>query len=268
MVMLMPGRINIATLFAANPTGKQRYFLWQEPPVNEVEQPVQYIDLFYTKQFFFFYDSLQAGHETVAAQANCIGSIDKPVQADGKAFSVESLQTIFTLSISKASQIVMLYDDNIIKDNWGKTQKVVAGIAVPQVTFKSTAIALNNALLTVSPVYGMLLYGDLKGEDSFDTCVLIFSFGLLQYLPILPDPYAANVSLLRRKRLRGANGELLQNRHRLSDINALLVCLMQWKNMDAPAVNFFLGDRPPPSQGNQPNDFHCCASPAECSLMF
>jgi hypothetical protein len=59
MVMLMPGRINIATLFASAPTGKQRYNLWQEPAVDGVEMPVQYIDLFYTKQFFFFYDSLQ-----------------------------------------------------------------------------------------------------------------------------------------------------------------------------------------------------------------
>lgn len=246
LVMLMPGRINIATLFAYNPSGKQRYNCWQQT-VNTVQQPLQYIDLQYSKQFFFFYDSLQKGTESVAAQANCFNSIDKPVQVNGVPFKVESLQTTFILSISKDLQVVILYDDNIIQDNFLKTYKPIPG-AAPVVTFESTALALNNALLTVSPVYGMLLYGDLKTEDSFDKCALIYSFGLLQYLPTLPDPYAANVSLLKRRSFRGriadlANEEQL-NKHFLSEINAMLVCIITWKDMEVPAVNFFLGDRP------------------------
>ena len=250
LVMLMPGRISIATLFASNPTGKQRYNLWQET-IDGIEKPVQYIDLLYTKQFFFFYDSLQSGTESVVTQANCINNVDKPVKADGMPFKVESLQTIFTLSISQALQIAMLYDDNIIRDNWSKTNK---DPAVP-VTFESTAIALNNALLTVSPVSGMLLYGDLKTEDTFDKCLLVYSFGLLQYLPTLPDPYAANVAFLRRRNFRRiANGvavvNQLQHEYLLTDINSLLVCLMSWNNMDAPAINFFLGDKPAQQNAN------------------
>lgn len=252
-VMLMPGRINISTLFASNATGRQRYILWQEPAVEGVEKPVQHIDLFYTKRFFFFYDNLQKGTETVAAQANCISSVDKPVKADGSAFKVESLQTIFVLSINKALQIAMLYDDNIIADNWIKTYKPVPGVAAPPISFETTAIALNNALLTVSPVYSMLLYGDLKTENSFEKCLLVFSFGMLQYLPTLPDPYAANVSLLKRRPLRGANQEE-PDKHVLSEINALLVCLMNWKEMDAPAINFFLGDKPATTQLPPGND--------------
>jgi hypothetical protein len=244
LVMLMPGRINIATLFAYNPMGKQRYNCWQQT-IAGIENPVQYIDLQYTKQFFFFYDSLQKGTESVAAQANCFNSIDKPVQVSGIPFKVESLQTVFILSISKDLQIVVLYDDDIIKDNFLKTYKPIPG-AAPVVTFESTALALNNALLTVSPVYGMLLYADLKTADSFDKAVLIYSFGLLQYLPTLPDPYAANVSLLKRRIFRGgvANNDGNANLHLLSEINAMLVCIMYWKEMDAPSVNFFLGDRP------------------------
>ena len=244
LVMLMPGRINIATLFASNPGGKQRYNCWQQT-ITGIEKPMQYIDLQYTKQFFFFYDSLQKGTESVAAQANCFNSIDKPVQVNGVPFKVESLQTIFTLSVSKDLQIVFLYDDDIIKDNFLKTYKLIPG-AVPVITFETTALALNNALLTVSPVYGMLLYGDLKTEDSFDKSVLIYSFGLLQYLPTLPDPYAANVSLLKRRTFRGrlANNEDQVNKHSFSEINAMLVCIMNWQNMDAPSVNFFLGDKP------------------------
>jgi hypothetical protein len=247
VIMLMPGRVNIATLFASNITGRQRYNLWQEPFVDEVQKPIQYVDLFYTKQFFFFYDSLQKGTETISAQANCITSVNKPVKVNGAAFKVESLQTVFTLSMSKASQIVMLYDDNILADNWSKTAKAPVGGALPPVMFESTAIALNNALLTVSPVYGMLLYGDLKNEDSFDKCLLVFSFGLVQYLPTLPDPYAANVSFMKRKRSR-VNNLQEPNKYFLAEINALLICVMNWENMNEPEINFFLGDKPPAVQ--------------------
>ncbi|TDH27350.1 hypothetical protein EXU57_07120 [Segetibacter sp. 3557_3] len=253
LVMLMPGRINIATLFASS-MGKQRYHLWQEI-IEGIPKPVQYIDLSYTRQFFFFYDSLQAGTESVAAQANCTTSIDKPVKVNGTPFKVESLQTIFSLTISKALQLVLVYDDNIIEDNWSKTHKPVAGVNLP-VTFETSAIALNNALLTVSPVTSMLLYGDLKNEDTFEKCLLIYGFGLLQYLPTLPDPYAANIGLLRRRSsasIRNANaaGGSPPNVFALSDIDALLVCLMTWKEMDAPEVNFFMGDKPA-AQANVP----------------
>ncbi len=247
LVMVMPGRINIATLFASNPTGRQRYNLWQET-VNGIEKPVQYVDLYYTKQFFFFYDSLQAGTETVSVQTNCKNYTDKPVQVSGLPFRVESQQTVFTLSISKDHQIVMLYDDDIIKDNFLKNSQPIPGTPVPPITFETTAIALNNALFTVSPVYGMLLYGDLKTEDSFDNCLLVYSFGLLYYLPTLPDPYAANISLLKRGLNRNsiANNNIAGqvNKYSITDINALLICLMNWKDMDAPVVSFFLGDKP------------------------
>lgn len=243
LVMLMPGRINIATLFASAPTARQRYHLWEEAGVADGEPLKQHIDLFYSTQFNFFYDSLQKGTETISTQTACIGNVVKPVQVDGKPFKVESLQTVFMLSISQAAQLAMLYDNDIIRDNWSKTVKPIPGAGLPPVTFESTALALNNALLTISPVYGLILYGDLKGEDEFDKCLLTLSFGLLQYLPTLPDPYAANVSLLRRRRGRGNNGQE-DNKYLLAEITALLVCNMTWINRDEPAVKFFLGDKP------------------------
>ncbi len=247
LVMVMPGRINIATLFASNPTGKQRYNLWQETG-SEVKKAVQYIDLLYTANFFFFYDCLQQGTESVAAQTNCVNSVDKPVKVDGKPFRVESLQTILALSGSQKYQTVMLYDDNILSDNWVKTQKPLQGVAFPPVKFSSLAIALNNALLTVSPVNGMFLYGELKSDDSFDQCLLVYSFGLLNYIPTLPDPYAANLSkMYRRNRKEGSS-----NLYSGSDIRSLLVCLMNWKNMDSPSVKFFMGEKPVNAPENIP----------------
>lgn len=243
-ITLSPGRINISTAEASGSTNRQRYQLWQEVPQDGIEKQLQYIDLSYTSKFFFFYDCQQKGIETVAAQTNSLHCVSKPVQVNGAAFKVASLQTIFLLSLSKALQIVMLYDDNILADNWSKTKKPIPGTPAEPVQFKSTAIALNNALLTVSPVYSFLLYGDLKSEDSFDKCLLLYAFGLLQYLPTLPDPYVANVSLLRRRAGRLANNADKKNEHLLTEINALLVCLMNWKELEEPTVNFFLGDKP------------------------
>jgi hypothetical protein len=247
LIMVMPGRINIATLDASNATGKQRYNLWQEP-ATAFDRPAQYIDLFYTKKFFFFYDTLRPGIENIAVQANCVNNVNKPVKVDGAPFKVESLQTILALSFSKAFQIVMLYDDNILIDNWQKNNTPVPGKPLPPFSFESTAIALNNALLKVTPVSGLFLYGDIKTPDSFDKCLLVYSFGLLQYLPTLPDPYAANISFLNLRGNAGTNsgGGMMkkEQEYAMNDIHAFLVCLMNWENMSPPEVSFFLGDKP------------------------
>lgn len=242
LVMLMPGRLNISTLFASSPTSKQRFNLWQEQTIEGIELPVQYVDLNYSNQFFFFFDSLQVGAETLAVQANCVAHINRPVKADGRAFELESMQTLFSMSMSQSIQLAMLYDDNILLDNWHNTYKPIPGIPEQPVSFKSSAIALNNALLTTSPVYSFLLYGDIKDENSFDKCLLILSFGLLRYLPTLPDPYAANVSLFMRRNPRGNDKD--EHIHYLHEIMSLLVCTMRWENMDEPEVAFIMGDKP------------------------
>jgi len=256
LVMLMPGRINIATFFASNPNGRQRYNLWQEQ-VKGKNNPVQYIDLFFTKQFFFFYDCQQAGIEGVVALADCFNYVNRPARADSTPFSVESLQTVFALGISKHFKMVMLYDDNIIQDNWTKAHASDKGKPPLPVTFTSSAVALNNALLTVSPVAGMLFFGDLKTKDSFIKWLLVYSFGLLQYLPTLPDPYAANISFMRRRvitndGLRNLGNTNQQNTHELTEIQALLVCLMRGIKMEEPSVDFFLGDKPVSQQQTLP----------------
>ncbi len=229
LILLMPGRINIATLFANNPGGRHRYNCWKPAAMNELDQSLQFVDVYFTKQFFFFYDSLSKGVETIAAQCNINASVNRPVKVDGTAFQAQSMNTIFTLSMSKDLQALMLFDDDMLDK---------------QEEFKPGAIALNNALLTVSPLIGFFLYADLKDESSFDKAVLVYSFGLLQYLPTLPDPYAANVSLLRRRRPRD------DNRYFVKEIRSMLVCMMNWKAFDPPSINFLLGDQP--AQPNNP----------------
>src|SRR5665647_3798129 len=119
---------------AGNINAKQEYKLWK----NDKGQ-WNTIDLQYTDSFLFFYNCLQSGNEAVMALANCTGTIDRPVDVAGKPFAFNSKQTVFLLNWSQASQLVILYDDNLIIDN--------SGIVGPGqiATFQSKAIALNNA---------------------------------------------------------------------------------------------------------------------------
>ncbi|MFF2236324.1 hypothetical protein [Streptomyces anulatus] len=56
----------------------------------------------------------------------------------------------------------------------------------------SMALALSNALLTVTPPRGLRLDGPLAGPGRIDSGELSLTFLLRHLLPTLPDPYAAN----------------------------------------------------------------------------
>lgn len=232
-LLLEPGHIAISDLKASNTnSAMQQYKLYESGPGL-----LNWIDLSFTNQFYFLYNCLQAGNEAVVTQANCNGRLDRPVNVSGRPFALKSLQTICMLSYTQAEQYVVLYDDNVIVDNLEKIAPVPGAGDIP--TFKSEAISLNNALLTVSPVVGFLLFGELKDEDEFEKAALLFSFGLMGYLPMLPDPYAADVGVFRNvyRRYESRDGIF-----RIRDISALLLCIMQWKEKETPAVNFFFGD--------------------------
>ena len=229
-ILSEPGRISITDLKAGNINAKQEYKLWK----NDKGQ-WNTIDLQYTDSFLFFYNCLQAGNEAVMALANCTGTIDRPVDVAGNPFALNSKQTVYLLTWSQALQFVLLYDDNLLIDSDGGNPfgKII--------TFKSQAIALNNALLTVSPPTGFLLAGELKNEQEFSKAILIDTFGLLGYLPTLPDPYAADLDIFKGiYRIYGAYNN--QGGIPISAIRQLLICIMTWPDDTSPDVNFIWGD--------------------------
>ena len=67
----------------------------------------------------------------------------------------------------------------------------------PQIP-KSLSLVLNNALFKTTAVNGCLLFGTLA-EDfiKVERGALFLSLGMHAYLPTLPDPYAANINLLK-----------------------------------------------------------------------
>ncbi len=226
-ISLDPGHISIMDIDAHNIYAKQKYKLWK----NKNDQ-WNTITLHYTDHFVFLFNCLQAGIEAVMTQANCTGAMDRPVDVAGNPFSLNSKQTIFLLTWSQDMKLVFLYDDNLLVDDSNANQK--------SVTFKSQALALNNAVLTVSPITGFLLVGALKDGREFSRTILIETFGLLGYLPILPDPYAADIGIFDRVYRRF--GEFQDGNIPLAAITQLLVCFIGWENADIPRVNFIWGD--------------------------
>ncbi len=222
-----PGRISITDADAYGNMAKQEYNLWR----NKKDEWNK-LQLDFTNHFIFFYNCIQTGNESLMAFTDCNGVIDKPVDVSGVPFELKSKATFFILSFSMDKNMVMLYDNNMLADN----------NALPNspVVFTSKAIGLNNALLTVSPIAGFLLYGEMKDPGILSKTALIFSFGLLNYSPTLPDPYASNVAVSRRKYERG--NDKMKSQYAQDSISQLLVALLQWENEIAPNVVFIWGD--------------------------
>ena len=78
------------------------------------------------------------------------------------------------LNYTKDDSTVMLYDDNLLKDEMELNQN-----NAPEKVFALQALALNNALFTITSPTGFLLAGDLKTVDTFDKAALVLSFGLI-----------------------------------------------------------------------------------------
>lgn len=215
-----PGRIGITDLQAGNIYCNQEYKLWKD----ELNPFVSTIQLSYSNSFPFIFNTTANGNEAVFVLTNANPQVDRPVTVAGQALDIHSKNSLLLLAVNKTLQLIALYDDNILLDNLNPKD--------PSSFPKPIALALHNALFTVTPVNGCLLFGDLaddfvKVEKGF----LFLTFGMYAYLPTLPDPYAANLGLLKYQFVR----DVFSNRTVSSvdvsgfrPIRLWLVCLVKW----------------------------------------
>lgn len=222
-----PGRISLTDLDAAGNLSHQSFNLWKNK--NDVWNT---IDLSFTDHVTVFYNCLQDGNESIMAIADCTGAIGKPVDVAGKPFALESKKTFFVLSFTKDKNFALLYDDNLLADN--------NPVPNTPVLFRPTSIGLNNALLKVSPIAGFMLFAELQSIDTCKKAVLVYSFGLVYYLPTLPDPYASNLGMPRSRYTRDQPGMELYVP--VESIHQLLVAFLPWEGTDEPVVSFSWGN--------------------------
>lgn len=214
LILHEPGRIGISDYLADGTNVLQQFRLWN----HETTGRRSTANLSYKATFPLLYNSYQKGDESVYGVTNLNTEIDRPLKVNGYPFQIRSKNSLFLLAYSKAVQLLYLWDDDLLKDNAPeKTENPI---------FESESLALENALMTVSPATAVGLFGELLDDIHFERAILVASFGLISYLPTLPDPYAANVGIFRRRGQRYSdNGKPL---YTSADFNNQLVGMIGW----------------------------------------
>ncbi len=145
----------------------------------------------------FFFETVAMGFEGMLVLVNADAQIDRPVTVSGQPVAIRSKNSGLILAVGKAFKQVYLFDDNILADNTDPDQN-------PPVVPQPIALALENALFKVTPVNSCLLFGWLADDFvKVERGCLYLAFGLFAYLPTLPDPYAADLGIL-KSQFRGA----------------------------------------------------------------
>jgi hypothetical protein len=217
-----PGAILVADLTGGNPHAHQTLELWQDA-LNQFGTTV---DLTFPLPALFFYASGANGIELLMTFANADLEIDRPVKVDGEPPEVRSLHSLLVVAVGPAGNLVYLFDDNLIQD------AALLGNQDPAVA-RPMALALTNALFRVTQANGCLLFGSLSDDFSkVENAFLFLTFGLYAYLPTLPDPYAANLGVLRRQ-IRGRTESPFTSDTSVgfpsaANITAWLVCRVRW----------------------------------------
>lgn len=253
-IMVAPGRIAITDLSAGNALCVQKFALWMDK-LNRFGTTAN-VQFLATAPFFF--NTLANGTELISTLANADVRADRPVTAKGEPLEIRSKKSLLVLAATSSFRLVYLFDDNMLVDNTDLTKKP------PQIP-KSLSLVLNNALFKTTAVNGCLLFGTLA-EDfiKVERGALFLSLGMHAYLPTLPDPYAANINLLKFQ-FRGASDRALYVSNQPA-VWLLLIARVTWEpaaeKKDKVDVSFLfapLPDQQPWPQTPPPDDINFLA---------
>ncbi|UZD23250.1 hypothetical protein [Algoriphagus halophytocola] len=207
------GRIAITDLVSDGEGAFQTIDHWKD----EQNDHGTSISLALNKSATFLYNSLAEGAEMLVGLANAQIKVDRPLQVSGLPVAVKTKNSALVLAGTDAKKLIYLFDDNILWDNKLPFDKVP--------DFKSIAIALENALFTISPVNGALVFGECTEDwTRIVKSQTFLVFGMLSYLPTLPDPYAANLGVFAR--------QFGDKRKGIDGIRSWLVCQISQEPLD------------------------------------
>lgn len=214
-----PGQVFLADLAATNLQARQSLELWKD----ELNKFGNRVTLQFPVPTLFFYITNANGNELFMCLANSDFQIDRPVKVNGEPPAVRSMNSLLMVAVNNANKLIYLFDDNLIQDDaqLNNQDPIIPG---------QMALAMSNALFKVTQVNGCLLFGSLSDDYSkVEEGFLFLTFGLYAYLPTLPDPYAANLGILRRQ-IRGVrdvnriSAAIVPN----TAISSWLVCRVKW----------------------------------------
>ncbi len=218
-----PGRIGITDIKSDGESAFQQFNGWKD------EQNVYgtTLDCKFQKDTLVIFNTVAKGDELVFGLADWDIQTDRPVKVNGEAVTVKSKNSAFIIAAGKTKNWLIIIDENMLWDNKLPADKI------PKV--KPYALAMHNALFTVTPPNGLVMFAELAND--FKKLVkgqLFLSFGLYSYLPALPDPYAANLGVLKRQFERGnaAVERAAYKAQQGSQVWLWLIGVVKWEPVD------------------------------------
>ena len=189
VIIAHPEGIAIGSTIAGKFNSNQKFTLWQD----EKNPHPSTVKIEFGKKFPFEFFSTVNGYEIVQAAVNATIESDRPINVAAKPFPIHTKVSYFALTAFEKHRTIILYDDNMLQDNYVPPE--------PNSPYKMVfnALALSNALFTTTPVMGVYLTGELTiNWKKIVSGNLYVSLGIYKYIPMLPDPYTANISIFRR----------------------------------------------------------------------
>jgi len=166
-----PLALVVISLHVTHYRGQQTLTLWQET-TGDARQAS--IDVRFPRPFFLSFFSGRNGFDGLNTGAHVNAHLDRPLTVDGSRFPVE------------------LDGSVVFLQKGDETRAAVDATAKLPVGFHPLAVALTNALLTITSPARVILNGTLGTEMQLEKGTLVISSGVYSVLPTLPDPYAAN----------------------------------------------------------------------------
>ena len=198
--LIEPGRINM-TDTNSNGAGKAHSFsLWQEAEKFVTEATVSFL-----KEAPIVFNTLSQGEEVLSSVAGFTIDADRPVNIRGEAVALRTEKGNITLAANETKTTIVLEDYELLIN---KKATPSDPLPIP----KKMALALSNALLTTTLPAAVSLQATVSNDfKSLSQGIVEISFGLYAYLPTLPDPYIANLGLIRRQLERIVDTPLVVN---------------------------------------------------------
>jgi hypothetical protein len=193
-IIVEPGLATVVDFFASNIYGRQKWIVWR----NAGSKHHSEITLTFGAAFPFIFVISAMNSEAVFCFCAHKASFDRPVDANGSPFRIESTIAFAAILQNGADFQALLLDNDLLFD--GNPNKAGA--------FERHSLALRNALFSVSRPYSLFLFGNLENGNEVIKGVVALMFGIYEYLPTLPDPYVASYTAFLRERAARGFGQL------------------------------------------------------------
>lgn len=183
-IIVEPGLVTLLDFTASNVSGRQRWTLWRNATTRHRSE----LTLTFGKLFPFVFVSSAADSEGVFFFCGVKAEVDRPVDANGKPFRVQSRAAFgATLQIGKTFHAAVV-DSDLLDIEFGSP-----------LAFERQSLALRNAFFTVSPPRSLVVFGVLE-NGRITSGLLALTHDIYRYVPTLPDPYVSSYTRFARER--------------------------------------------------------------------